>query len=470
MNDLLKLTEADLAELPTDEVAALEELVADALAIVEARTGQGRRTKLPPQVAHVADRHFRKMNDLTRALEQGRIGRDAYDRQSLEAITQSFTDAYARGKGVEPGDLEPGDLEWIRRAAEYEAGFARKFGADIENEALRMPRAERARLYGLTVEGVAWHGRVESAGWNARIKWVLGDAEHCEDCLILAANGPYTKANLPTTPKAGDTVCKSRCKCHLEVTEGALSAEERQAAMEYADVKDAGLAELMAPPVVDGMREPSEQEQEYIDGLRNKINYHRRRVATLERGTPEWKEAVRQRAEFNAELIEFVDREHIAEAPIWSVDDVLDGRHLGRKAKRDIMARGLDGPSVDAVDAARLESMLQWFEEQTGEAFPELDPSDFEEAARPRKAEAAPVAVPYRNRERGALQVWNVLGPDLRGTARLLGRVLLAARGTSVQVAPFDDRVLARVGVWLEGTAAECGKILDELKATRPKG
>lgn len=184
-NHLPLLSEEDLRELGLEDAEALLALVDDALSTVEARSGQGSRDRLPPRVGTVAERHFRTMNGLAKRREGGMAAGD-FDRDAQAAIVKAFRQAYALGKGVGEDDLTDGDLEFLRRAAEYEAGFARGFGDAAAADELRMPRTERARLYGLSVEGMAWHGRVEAAGPGARIDWVLGEAEHCEDCLILA--------------------------------------------------------------------------------------------------------------------------------------------------------------------------------------------------------------------------------------------------------------------------------------------
>ncbi len=46
--------------------------------------------------------------------------------------------------------------------------------------------------------------------------WVLGEAEHCEDCVALAAMGWVPIGAHGTYPGAGETACLTNCQCHLE--------------------------------------------------------------------------------------------------------------------------------------------------------------------------------------------------------------------------------------------------------------
>lgn len=45
--------------------------------------------------------------------------------------------------------------------------------------------------------------------------WMLGEAEHCEDCLAFAGEG-WQKIGYFPLPGSGRTVCKTNCKCHKE--------------------------------------------------------------------------------------------------------------------------------------------------------------------------------------------------------------------------------------------------------------
>lgn len=46
-------------------------------------------------------------------------------------------------------------------------------------------------------------------------KWVLGEAEHCDDCLAYAAMG-WQEIGFFPVPGAGATTCLTNCQCHRE--------------------------------------------------------------------------------------------------------------------------------------------------------------------------------------------------------------------------------------------------------------
>jgi hypothetical protein len=56
----------------------------------------------------------------------------------------------------------------------------------------------------------------------------------------------------------------------------------------------------------------------------------------------------------------------------------------------------------------------------------------------------------------------NMLGNTLQATFRLLTHVAKAAKGTSVVVAPFDDQLIRKFGVWVEGEHDEIVAVRDE--------
>ncbi|ARU40200.1 hypothetical protein CCB80_03220 [Armatimonadetes bacterium Uphvl-Ar1] len=55
--------------------------------------------------------------------------------------------------------------------------------------------------------------------------WRLGIAEHCPDCLELAAESPHTQGELPVFPGDGGTKCIVNCKCWLVRGDGVKAFE-----------------------------------------------------------------------------------------------------------------------------------------------------------------------------------------------------------------------------------------------------
>ena len=443
--------------------------------------------KIPKSVQFDTSKHFRTVNKAALDLEKGRIDRAMFQAKVKQTTFDSYEAAYAKGKGVKPTDLTDGDREYLRRAVETELGYLDGFADDLESGAVGTPgkwtRQKRVKAYSDSVEGVAWHGNVEANAPDdsTLIDWILGTAEHCPDCLLLAANSPYTRLTLPTTPKAGSTACRSNCKCRLGYRSGKKGSDAAE--LEYK--KDATLAELMKPPVPAGTRRPNDDEQQHIDNLRTKMNYQRRRIAReqeavrnaktkseLAAAQDRLREAVSLRKGYNRQLNEFADKNDIFEVPVFSVDDVITEKDIGRRARRDIARHGLDGDSLSMLDAKATARLLRGFEVQVGSNL--SDKAIIAAIGEAKQAvKAAPdkisfIAVPYALRGKSDRVDYNLLAEDLQHTFWLLSKAVKAARGTGVVVGPFDDAVLARVGLWLDGDPDEVEEVLKKMRANKP--
>lgn len=64
-----------------------------------------------------------------------------------------------------------------------------------------------------------------------------------------------------------------------------------------------------------------------------------------------------------------------------------------------------------------------------------------------------------------AIARYNLIAKTLRETFLLLPLAWLAAKGTKVEVGPFDDDVLARAYVWIRGEEQEVEETLSRLDA-----
>jgi len=113
------------------------------------------------------------------------------------------------------------------------------------------------------------------------------------------------------------------------------------------------------------MRLPIESERKWIDNKRMQINTNRRIIGTST-DKAKVRDAIMARKAANAELIEFLEKQSIYDVPIWSVDDVLGGRHVGRRVVQDIMRHGIDGKSLSLVGKKQLLSLLNEYERRTG--------------------------------------------------------------------------------------------------------
>lgn len=101
-----------------------------------------------------------------------------------------------------------------------ESQFFREFMKSLVPPHDEMSREQRLGLYGEASDDAFWRGWLMTQPSDTLISWRLGVAEHCFQCLKLAANGPYTKVGgsnpLPTVPRGGATKCLSNCRCFLE--------------------------------------------------------------------------------------------------------------------------------------------------------------------------------------------------------------------------------------------------------------
>ncbi len=115
-------------------------------------------------------------------------------------------------------ELEDRDYRWVDSSLKQELKYLRQFLDDIEGGRGRMDYRRRWRMYVDTLDHVFWAGKVSVIPAGFVIDWVVDHkAERCEGCKFLKMHSPYTVETLPTTPRAGMTICLSNCKCKLRV-------------------------------------------------------------------------------------------------------------------------------------------------------------------------------------------------------------------------------------------------------------
>lgn len=99
----------------------------------------------------------------------------------------------------------------LRDEYRYLDGFAQAIANGRQSRAQALARIKQ---YGKATQQSYW--REYALASRGNIIWQLNPAEHCEDCIELAAGGPYTAETLPTYPGAGETQCRGNCNCTLE--------------------------------------------------------------------------------------------------------------------------------------------------------------------------------------------------------------------------------------------------------------
>lgn len=288
--------------------------------------------------AKFAGKLDRAINDYSR----GNLSQSELEGRFQAAIAGSYSDAYRSGLDRwGRSDLSKRDEQWLRRAVSGEAKYARNFAADIASGAVSPSQAaNRAGMYADSLDSVRTNGWVEGSPDGTVFVWELGVARHCNDCPSLAMASPYTKEDLPTVPRAGDTQCQSRCACHLRIESG--GGVLPKTALESPD-KSHGTNNLG--------REPTGEERAQIDELRSRLNYWRREIDRSD--TPEERaSAIAERRAANAALIDLVQGKGIREVPLLSVGEVLTARDARPEAVDAILERGIDGTTLDLLSEA----------------------------------------------------------------------------------------------------------------------
>ena len=68
-----------------------------------------------------------------------------------------------------------------------------------------------------------------------------------------------------------------------------------------------------------------------------------------------------------------------------------------------------------------------------------------------------------------AEEVWNYVADGLDATGVVLAEAALAVVGTRVRVAPFDDDLVAKMGVWIRGERSAVEEVREALDAALVK-
>lgn len=113
-------------------------------------------------------------------------------------------------------NVTPATMAHVTETLKEQSTFLRDFALAILAGLSLAMALNRVLMYGSATQQSFWWAFANSRGKRAQINWTLGIAEHCPDCVALAANSPYTPETLPTYPGAGATECLTNCKCRLE--------------------------------------------------------------------------------------------------------------------------------------------------------------------------------------------------------------------------------------------------------------
>lgn len=357
----LGLTEADVVDYaravqPVDlermllSLERILEVITDGETVTEA-------ARLPGQLQVIKKNYMDELSGLMADLSQKGVTPKEFEKKIRPLIADNFKKAYEAGSGRKTTE---GDSEWLARAVDSEVGHARGLAAEVAAGASLTPDV-RAANYAASLDGVSWNGKVESQPEGTVIHWKLGLAEHCDDCILLAAHSPYDKYSLPATPRSGDTQCMMNCKCSLVFARGKGAGKPKSGVFgidSYLGSDEVpvprqgkGLEDWLSPgPVPDGLRVATSAEQLAINGMWNEVNYQRRLISQLDPAlaADDYMAAMDARATANSELIDYVEENGIYDKPPFSVDEVITARELPLVVERDIFELGLGGDVLES--------------------------------------------------------------------------------------------------------------------------
>lgn len=180
--------------------------------------------------------HRSETNTILGQLFDGKITSFEFADKLHELLIRSHESAQLLGRqraGVLHG-LDETDRQVALFHLQEQGSFLAGFSADLvdkkdrywdsdKQEWKKGAVARRAQMYGSRLRGTASIAFETNSPGDSWFYWRLGAAEHCEDCIDLAARSPWKKGELPVFPGDGGTECLVNCKCHLERDDGVKS-------------------------------------------------------------------------------------------------------------------------------------------------------------------------------------------------------------------------------------------------------
>jgi hypothetical protein len=121
-------------------------------------------------------------------------------------------------------DLTLNDKKWIASYVKEELKYFSEFLKKVKTKNISFKEIKRRTgNYAESMKSVFESAHLMTIGKDTIIYWTLESDNPCPDCRELARNNPYTADTLPTTPKAGDTICHHYCYCTLRTEEVDIS-------------------------------------------------------------------------------------------------------------------------------------------------------------------------------------------------------------------------------------------------------
>jgi hypothetical protein len=143
-----------------------------------------------------------------------------FQKDGWATIKTTFTQQYLLGRGG-LGRMEASDYATLKKELRYQGKMWRGFAVDIKTGGMtRAQMQQRLAMYGEASKVSFFDGQTAaaiSAGFTEESN-VLGDAEHCPDCIALTAKGRQPIGTMPRPTKGRR--CRIYCHCTMKFWKG----------------------------------------------------------------------------------------------------------------------------------------------------------------------------------------------------------------------------------------------------------
>ena len=393
--------------------------------------------------------------------------------------------------------LDPSFESMVRSQAEYAARFAREYASGALQARGRMGVGPRSTMYANSLKAGFGAGAVAGGTKGERIDWKLGACDHCPDCPLLAASGPFTKNTLPTYPGAGKTVCATNCCCHLVFRPGPRKAAD-------VDAPPGAVSAFIDPSMQfpSGYELATAEDVAFLRDLELRRNFARRKIAELPPGRDrdKW---MGVRSELQGTMNDYRRDRGIRWTPRFSVGDALTSTDIALKDVDDIFLRGLDGSTISRADLKLVNDLIRQSNDalmgalgrmgippaspavptgavvlkiKTQAADPDDGaPDDFvstlkvDESARRRESKSAALLEDERHPTAAPRWTVNLVGMGLLASFAVHLALLKTLRGPGapyfVELAPLDvdwPLIVSASGSWVRGEGGEVRRLLED--------
>ena len=409
---------------------------------------------------------------------------DSWRASIRRGYEDSFRAGYASRGNMNAGSLTTRQISNLSptfdKMVENQARFASQFAQQYAEGALsapgRMGVGPRSELYFRSLKGGFNMGAVDGGSPGDKIYWKLGACDHCVDCPVLAASGPYYRHKLPTVPGNGQTKCKSNCCCYLVFVKGPAPAT--------GPAPDGQLdafanPEMGVPP---GFNTPTVSDIAHLRDLEMRRNFARRKIAELDEGPAKdgW---LKQRRELQRQMNDYKKDRNLHYTPRFSVGDTISGTDISLRDVDDIFLRGLDGTTISRADVRSVNAMLDKSNQDLASALDLLKipgpspvvPSSASTLAIQNAADD--YAARFKefmgeSEQPKMMNQWtiNVVGCGLRSTLKFhmeaVREIAESETPYFVEVGPLDDQwkvVVTASGSWIRGGYEDVRRLLEAL-------